>query len=647
MALRRENHPGDSLTVTLPTLILLLALCTVTSAVEFAGGTGDPNNPYQIATANQLIAIGSDPNLLTKHFVLISDIDLDPNLPGGMVFTHAVIGWDVERPFTGCLDGMGHVISNLVINTLVHYSVGLFGCIEGGQLKNLDLDNARVTGRYDAGGLAGAISHGTISCCRVTANVVGSHVVGGLVGTNDFGTVSFCRSAGSVTGGDFTGGLVGASYGSVTDSCYSSCNVMGKDYVGGLVGGDWGIATLSSCSTGDVKGGGVVGGLVGTFQGVVFTCRSTGSVTGTGWLLGGLAGLSSEGIIVSSYSTGAVTGPTDAGSMSGARYGRIIAGPNDVGGLLGGGYSAGIRASYFLMSEDSNRPNNKRGTALTAAQMSKQASFEGWDFWATDVDGTRDEWFLPKDSLPVLVWETESTGLSMIPQVAGLSVQQTRVSLESAGFVMGNLIYDYDSTISEGCVLRASPFSFAVSGSTIDVVVSRGRYDWNTNPGDGSIAKPYQIGTASQLESLSDHPELWSKHFILTADIDLTRRAYPAALIAPVASQTSFSGTFNGQGHTIANLTILTHSGDYLGLFGKIASTGVVSHLNLSNAHIMGGQSSEFVGALTGSNDGTIIDCSATGILIGDRWIGGLSGKDSGTSENCTTDLLVTWLWRS
>ncbi|HOV77792.1 MAG TPA: hypothetical protein PLS24_07170, partial [Sedimentisphaerales bacterium] len=47
-------------------------LCCVNGwgAVKFAGGTGEPNDPYQIATAEQLIAIGSDPNLARSHFVL-------------------------------------------------------------------------------------------------------------------------------------------------------------------------------------------------------------------------------------------------------------------------------------------------------------------------------------------------------------------------------------------------------------------------------------------------------------------------------------------------------------------------------------------------------------------------------------------------
>ena len=39
-----------------------LACCTSAWGIEFAGGTGEPNDPYQIATPAQLLAIGSDPD---------------------------------------------------------------------------------------------------------------------------------------------------------------------------------------------------------------------------------------------------------------------------------------------------------------------------------------------------------------------------------------------------------------------------------------------------------------------------------------------------------------------------------------------------------------------------------------------------------
>ena len=69
------------------TVIASVVFCCLWAgpAYGFAGGTGEPNDPYQIATAEQLTSIGSDPNLLDKHFVLVADIDLDPNLPGGRI----------------------------------------------------------------------------------------------------------------------------------------------------------------------------------------------------------------------------------------------------------------------------------------------------------------------------------------------------------------------------------------------------------------------------------------------------------------------------------------------------------------------------------------------------------------------------------
>ena len=63
---------------------------------KYAGGTGEPNDPYQIATAADLIALGNEPNDYDKHFILTADIDLDPNLPGRKVFDKAVIAPDID-----------------------------------------------------------------------------------------------------------------------------------------------------------------------------------------------------------------------------------------------------------------------------------------------------------------------------------------------------------------------------------------------------------------------------------------------------------------------------------------------------------------------------------------------------------------------
>ena len=77
-------------------MILGILLCSCAYSYSFESGTGEPYDPYQISTAEQLMQIGSDLSLMKKSFVLTSDIDLDPNLPGGRIFRTAVIAHSVD-----------------------------------------------------------------------------------------------------------------------------------------------------------------------------------------------------------------------------------------------------------------------------------------------------------------------------------------------------------------------------------------------------------------------------------------------------------------------------------------------------------------------------------------------------------------------
>ena len=102
------------------TILWIVAASSARGEIPFAAGTGEPNDPYLIATAEQLLAVieqrvsvnrnESPQSLQTKHFALVADIDLDPNLPGGKVFDNALFNLS-----TGSLDGRGHRILNLYI----------------------------------------------------------------------------------------------------------------------------------------------------------------------------------------------------------------------------------------------------------------------------------------------------------------------------------------------------------------------------------------------------------------------------------------------------------------------------------------------------------------------------------------------------
>ena len=177
-------------------------------AANFAAGTGEPDDPYQIASAQHLISIGSDPDLLDKHFVLIGDIDLDPNLPGGRVFARAVIAPDMnalERrfqgtPFGGRFDGNDFSISNLTISG--EDNLGLFGELEeGARVSRLAVVQAGLTGTGGRIGIIAGENRGTISHCYGSGTVSGFSEVGGLVGSNT-GTLAHCSSDGEVSGSD-------------------------------------------------------------------------------------------------------------------------------------------------------------------------------------------------------------------------------------------------------------------------------------------------------------------------------------------------------------------------------------------------------------------------------------------------------------
>jgi len=228
---------------------------------KYGGGTGEPNEPYLIYTAEHLNAIGTEPNDWDKHFRLMADIDLS-----GYSYDRAPIAPDTNdaelgfqgTSFNGLFDGNAHTISYLTI--LGVSNLGLFGMMESGaEVMDLRLPDVNITGSDYVGGLVG-FTRGSIatSCC--TGTVSGDKRIGGLTGRN-WGSITASYSTVTVTGNDDVGGLAAANYGSITMS-YNTGAVTANRDVGGLVGENYG-SIATSYSTGIVSGGSRAGGLVG------------------------------------------------------------------------------------------------------------------------------------------------------------------------------------------------------------------------------------------------------------------------------------------------------------------------------------------------------------------------------------------------
>ena len=267
-------------------LLVTICLFSFPAYAKYSGGTGEPNDPYQIATAADLIALGETPEDYDKHFILTADIDLNPNLPGRKVFDKAIIAPDTNdvksyfqgAPFTGIFDGNGYTISHLTLKGVDY--LGFFGRLEpGGEVRNLRVADVNITGS--------------------------GNYIGGLVGHmgNNSGSVIHCYSTGAIDGDQHVGGLVGITYGGSIIQCYSTCDVVGSERVGGLLGDNLQGFVNYCYSTGEVTGEKYVGGLVGYngFYTQVIQCYSTGLVNGTSLAIGGLVGYGREFEVVSSF----------------------------------------------------------------------------------------------------------------------------------------------------------------------------------------------------------------------------------------------------------------------------------------------------------------------------------------------------------
>ena len=197
-------------------------------------------------------------NYSGKFFELGDDIEYDKTdlyLDGGKS-NYVAIGSEVHC-FSGTFDGKGHKISGIVIDKEAN-DQGLFGYLEGAEVKNLTIDDATIIiggGKSEAGGIVGYNNGGsTIENCHatnsvtVTAQTGGSqgYKVGGIVGRN-WGTVSGCTSAATVSGTEEVGGIVGNNASGTTKNCLVlAANVSTNSNAGAIVGRYYNSGTLTN-----------------------------------------------------------------------------------------------------------------------------------------------------------------------------------------------------------------------------------------------------------------------------------------------------------------------------------------------------------------------------------------------------------------
>ena len=157
-----------------------------------------------------------------------------------------------------------------------------------------------------------------------------------------------------------------------------------------------------------------------------------------------------------------------------------------------------------------------------------------------------------------------------------------------------------------------------------------------TIEGNGS----YTVTSADGLMNVAELVNGGKTDINITLDknIDLTGKDW-----TPIGTSfdNSYTGTFDGGGHTITGLTITTKD-QFVGLFGYLNRAGTVKNVVMEGIQITSNHMFGNTGGVAGFSWGTIENCSVSGSVSGTVYVGGVVGVQIGGSiTGCSSSATV------
>ena len=290
------------------------------------------------------------------------------------------------------------------------------------------------------------------------------------------------------------------------------------------------------------------------------------------------------------------------------------------------------------------------------ANQSAQKDFEGSDLIVADGQtvtyGSPTLRFTHRTARVTIVLTDYTKGLASV-QLTGLSTEGDNP----------DIIVPYDKS-SNTYIALVAPQSVAAGTTFITCTFTNGKTfvykmknatDWQaggeytytvslaaakdlgyTIESDGS----YTVTSADGLMNVAELVNGGKTDINITLDknIDLTGKDW-----TPIGTNydNSYKGTFDGGGHTITGLTVTTYD-KYAGLFGWLNSAGTVKNVVMEGVQITNNHSSGFAGGVVGNSWGTIENCSVSGSVNGEVYVGGVVGKQtSGSMTGCSSSATV------
>ena len=185
----------------------------------------------------------------------------------------------------------------------------------------------------------------------------------------------------------------------------------------------------------------------------------------------------------------------------------------------------------------------------------------------------------------------------------------------------------------EGCTIGSWTDGGGESGAAEDLGYI---YDSNTNT--------YTVYNADGLMNVAELVNGGKTDINITLDknIDLTGKSW-----TPIGTDydNSYTGTFDGGGHTITGLTVTTND-EYAGLFGYLGNfnngAGTVKNVVMDGIQITCNHRLGYAGGVAGYSWGTIENCSVSGSVSGTVSVGGVVGAQrDGSITGCSSSATV------
>ena len=499
-----------------------------------------------------------------------------------------------DRPFTGTLDGGGHTIIGLTVGNGANDNKAFFGFTKDATVTNIGFTSAVVKGHNQAAIVVAQAKSSTLSNIYVSGVVTGRDHVGTIAGdARDNTTITNCVSTAAALSTEHQGGGIAG---------WTNNSIFSYNIAYGAV-------------TAPINGAGGITGMVDNSGKTEYTSN----ISAAPYIKGG------------NDRTHGINGWCNNSSNTGSNN---LSWANTVY------YVGGNEKKATDITEPSNG-NGLHGTVTSTDVLKQAATYTGIGFSTDTWQLTDGQW--PRLKQFATMYDT-FTKLSTLPAIMTPG-QNTTVTGETA----------LNRTLS---ITSSEPSIISVSGNTLKAEKSGTCNITIASTSDDlaqGASRTFTITVEAVNHTLSTPDDLdkvrydMTGDYVLANDIDMTGRSFVPFGIVNNTTAGKFTGTFDGQGHTIKGLKYDVSDKGEVGLFSQ-TDNATIKNLIIEDAYFKGNAN---VGGIVGQMyRTTITDCAVLNSYIEGRdHVGAIAGEIAqtkvdgnwvgGTITNCFSDARI------